>query len=1724
MKDVSSEKTDPEQALQEASHVPPDTPIQKVLAEIFAEVLGVEKVGIHDNFFKLGGHSLMATKAIYRIQNQLNVEVPIPALFGHPTIAELSQFIEENSRGHDAHPSADPIQRITRDGPLTTSYAQRRMWFLYQFEHESPLYNVSFMLYLKGALHIQAIEESLNDIIQRHDSLRTTFEMREGEPVQVVHPHTHRQLPVETVSGLPSEGPNGLVDHPVIKEEVKRLFDLKRGPLIRFRIFHLSQDIHALLFAVHHIVFDGWSVDVLLHELAAAYGARIHGRIPKLPSLPIQYADYADWQQKWLEGETRQKQLCYWLEQLKQPLPILELPTDYHHPAVQTYRGRRDSLTLNSRLTNDLRQLSYREGKTLFMTLFAAFNVLLHRYTRQEDLIIGSPIANRTREEIEPLIGFFVNTVALRTNLSGNPTFRDLLGRIHQVCLDAYVNQDLPFEQLVVHLQPERSVSRTPVFQVMFVLQNAHDRQITLPGLEVVCEEISTDTSKLDLTLFLEEFGDQLIATAEYNTDLFKTDTIHRLLGYYERLLEEIVSNPDSHIRDLVLLTEGERKQIVEDLSQPGRDYPWDKCVHQLFAEQAAKTPDAVAVIYQTEQLTYRQLNERANRLAHYLRRQGVKPDTLVGVYLERCADLIVALLGILKAGGAYVPLDSAYPKGRLRQMIEDTGVRTILTQDSLISHLEAHDAQTICLNADWDTISGEPLDSPPSLTEPDHLAYVMFTSGSTGRPKGVAIPHKGIVRLVFGVDYVNLEGYQTFLQLAPISFDASTFEIWGALLHGHRCVLFPDRIPDLHKLSEILKTYHVSCLWLTSSLFNFIIDEKPQALRGVSQLLTGGEALSVEHVRRALELLPNTQLVNGYGPTENTTFTCCYPIPRRLDERLRSIPIGRPIARTQVYILDQQMNPVPAGTPGELYIGGDGLARGYVNRPELTRELFIGNPFDASGRTKLYKTGDLCRYLIDGNIEFLGRLDHQVKIRGFRIELGEIESTLGRHLAVRQVVVLAREDQPGDKQLVAYIVRARGTSAGPDDMRDYLKETLPEYMIPSAWVFLDSMPLTPNDKIDRNALPAPPTSHLGLRAEGPWAPRGLGPERYTETLQAGYVPPETPIQRALAEIFAEVLGVEKVGIHDDFFKLGGHSLLAVRLVDRILARFGQSLPLATFFQATTVKQISELLTAGQADTPGSSIVLIRPGSSGEPIFILPGVGGHSMAFSMLANRLDPGRPIYGLELQGLDGKAKPHRTIQDMAAYFVGLIRGVQKQGPYHLAGYSLGGRIAFDMAVQLAEQDQQVGMLALIAATAPGYPRTSKYRLVRYALRSMAFLRLPFKEKLDYLSFKLRKDLKRRIVRWRQERAFKSAATVADRSLRANIKKVEASAYEAWYAYNRKGRYSGNVLLLREANLDSPLDRGKIHALAGWEHYVAGTIECHEIPSGHLDILKEPYVDLLAEKITNYIRQIQGAGRGASSTQGVPRVQVEDKSELANRWPSAPDVLPIPRDEVHVFLVNLDGSDSLPRHKSLLSSDEIDRANRYIRARDRDWFIARRGFLRELVAGYTGIKSAHIGFQYSENGRPHLSEEQNPVALTFSLSAREGLALYAFTCNRPVGIDLERIRPATDLLEIARRQLSLREYEDISKLPENLQREAFYTCWVCKEAYIKARGIVPLKQFDVSTKPGQAPTLLADRTDLSEVRQWSFSLLDLGVHWRAVVVTQSRNLSLRCWRIDKV
>ncbi|MDQ3172664.1 MAG: amino acid adenylation domain-containing protein, partial [Acidobacteriota bacterium] len=743
-----------------------------------------------------------------------------------------------------------------------------------------------------------------------------------------------------------------------------------------------------------------------------------------LAELPIQYADFAVWQREWLAGERLEQQLSYWKEQLSGAPPILNLPADHARPAAQSYRGARQPVRLGKEVTERLKGLTQQEGGTLFTTLLAAFQTLLMRYTGQEDTVVGTGIAGRNRAETEHLIGFFVNTLVLRGDLSGNPTFRELLGRVREVTFGAYEHQDVPFEKLVEELQPERSLSRTPLFQVMFALQNAPGKALELQGLTLAPLRVEYGTTKFDLTLFVWEEVEGLRAVFEYSTDLFDEATVIRMLGHFEVLLEGIVSNPERRLSELPLLTEAERHQLLVEWNATESEFGRDQTVAEIFEAQVKRTPDAIAVVYEGEQLTYGELNRRANQVAHYLRGRGVRAEVLVGVMMERSLEMVIGLLGILKAGGAYVPLDAAYPQERLAFMLADAAVATLITEAKLVERVpKSSEAEMISLDTEWKVIGQESSENLESGAAAENLAYVIYTSGSTGQPKGVAVQHRSIVRLVKETNYVVLTSDQVFLQFAPVSFDASTFELWGCLLNGARLVVFPAGTPSLKELGEVLRRSQVTTLWLTAGLFHQMVDDHLEDLRSVRQLLAGGDVLSVPHVEKALRELTDCRLINGYGPTENTTFTCCHPMATGVQLN-GSVPIGRPIANTQVYVLDQYMEPVPIGVAGELHIGGDGLARGYLNRPDLTAERFIPNPFCSEPTARLYKTGDRVRYLADGTLEFLGRFDHQVKVRGYRIELEEIEAVLTAHAAVEQAVVLAREDVVGDKRLVAYIVQ----------------------------------------------------------------------------------------------------------------------------------------------------------------------------------------------------------------------------------------------------------------------------------------------------------------------------------------------------------------------------------------------------------------------------------------------------------------------------------------------------------------------------------------------------------------------------------------------------------------------------------------------------------------------------------------------------------------------------
>ncbi|MGH7581318.1 MAG: non-ribosomal peptide synthetase, partial [Gemmatimonadales bacterium] len=1061
-------------------------------------------------------------------------------------------------------------------GPAPLSFAQQRLWFLEQLYPGTPLHNISRPIRLTGTLDTAALERALDAIVARHEALRTTIVTTNGTPMQVVAAASTMPIALTDLRHL-AEPERETEARRLVALEARRPFDLARGPLFRASMLRLGAGEHLLLLAMHHIISDGWSLGVLSREITAFYEAFTTGVPAGLPDLPIQYADYAVWQRERLQGERLEREVAYWREQLRGAPPVLELPTDYPRPPVQSTRGARQSILLPAGLTQELRALSQREGVTLFATVLAVFQTLLARYSGQDDIVIGAPIAGRTRTETEGLIGFFVNTLALRTDLSGNPTFRQLLRRVREVTLGAYAHPDIPFEQLVEELQPERDMSRTPVFQVALAMQNVPRHQLELRGLTLRFEKADSGTAKFDLTLFVTEPKVGLQMTMEYCTDLFDAGTVIRLLSHFRSLLDGIVADPDRRLSELPLLTEPERHHLLVEANATTTDYPHDATIGDLFETQAARTPDAVAIVAEGERITYRDLDRRANRLAHYLRSRGAGREARVGICLERSVDLVVGVLAIVKAGAAYLPLDPGDPTDRLRYFLADAGVGVLLTESRHLGRLPPDIATTtVCLDREREAIGREPDGPPPAGVLAGNLAYVTYTSGSTGFPKGVAVPHRAVARLVLGTDYFRGGPEEVFLQLAPIAFDASTFEIWGALLTGARLAIAPPGALSLEEIGRAVREQGVTTLWLTAELFHRMVDRGLDDLRGVRQLLAGGDVLSVSHVERVLRELPDCRLINGYGPTESTTFASCHPAAA--GGLSGSVPIGRPIANTRAYVLDASLDPVPVGVAGELYLAGAGLARGYLGRPGLTADRFIPDPFgpalggELGGR--LYRTGDRVRWRADGALEFLGRADNQVKLRGHRVEPGEIEVVLSQHPAVRAAAVIAREDVPGEKRLIGYVVPA-GAAPATSELRRYLKERLPDFMVPAGIVMLDAFPISSNGKLDRRALPAPDDGASGS--------------------EEAYAPPRNPIEELLARIWAAVLRIDQVGIHSNFFELGGHSLMATQVISRIAAALGIELPLRAIFEAPTVAGLAACVVAAQAsDAPAQAPVLAR--------------------------------------------------------------------------------------------------------------------------------------------------------------------------------------------------------------------------------------------------------------------------------------------------------------------------------------------------------------------------------------------------------------------------------------------------------------------------------------------------------------------------------------------------
>ncbi len=1192
---------------------PAHTPTEQTLSAIWSEVLGLPRVGIHDNFFELGGHSLLAAQVMSRVGRACHVDMPISELFQAPTVAELAGRIEEGRGSRVAGPQRNLFRSslAPRPSPLDTSplsFAQERLWFLEQMEPGQAFNNIPLAIRLEGRLEIAALRRAFDDIVSRHTPLRTAFNTTNGQPVAVVASAQPIQLPIVDLTGLPQTQREREAER-LSQEEARQPFDLTQSPLLRVKLARLNHadllpsrsgrdgvpsasgtpasagrahDEYLLLLTPHHIACDGWSLGVFYRELAALYEAQSTGRQSPLPELPIDYADFADWQRHWLQGQVLDDQLAYWKQRLSGAQTTLDLPTDRPRPPLQTYHGDIQHFALPSDLATTLNALARREDATLFMVLLAAFQTLLHRYTGQQDILVGSSSAGRSRVETEGLIGLFLNTLVLRGDLSDDPPFRKLVSRVRQVALEAYAHQDLPFEKLVEALPLPRDLSRSPLFQVMFILQNEPLRPLELAGLKLTPVPAHSGTAKFELTLSLEEMEDGLAGYIEFNSDLFDKETIVRMLGHYQTLLEAVVADADQCLSALPLLTKHERKQILLVWNDTQADFDEDSCVHQVFERQVARNPDAIAAVFEDEHLTYRELNESANEVARELQVLGAGPDVRVGICVERSLEMMIGLLGILKSGGCYVPLDPKYPKERLAFMLEDAQVPVLLTQEKLQSQFkfELPNLKLVSLDSPRFErgagsaecgVSPRAGRTPHSTLHTPHsknLAYVIYTSGSTGKPKGVMVTHRNVANFFAGMDDLLGAKPGVWLAVTSISFDISVLELFWTLARGYKVVIQPDAAttggtPGAAIAQQILR-HGVTHLQCTPSFANALIlaPESLQALGRLKKLLLGGEALPVSLAQLLSAVVPGG-LLNMYGPTETTVWSATHPV----GEVAHSVPIGRPIANTQIYILDHQLQPVPAGVPGEILIGGEGVARGYLNRPELTAQKFIPNPVkldlesrrQAPSPTRLYRTGDLGRWRRDGAIEFLGRLDQQVKIRGHRIELGEIEGVLGRHPAVREVAVVAREDQPGDQRLIAYFVAASGARPKAGELRQFAQEKLPEAMVPAACVFLDEMPRTPNGKIDRKALPA----HRGDRPE----------------LETSFVAPRTQMERTIARIWQELLGVEKVGLHDNFFDLGGHSLLVVRAQSQLQLALGAVLPVVKLFQYPTISALAGFLS-----------------------------------------------------------------------------------------------------------------------------------------------------------------------------------------------------------------------------------------------------------------------------------------------------------------------------------------------------------------------------------------------------------------------------------------------------------------------------------------------------------------------------------------------------------------
>jgi amino acid adenylation domain-containing protein len=1329
------------------------------------------------------------------------------------------------------------ITRRTVRHEFPLSFAQQRLWFIHQLDPSSPAYNIPYIVRLRGNFDHQAVQHALDEVVRRHEVLRTKFLLRDGIPLQQPAPDFTIKVEVSTLKGRDWEEQEA--EARILAQILAaRPFDLERGPLLRLNILVLHRNEYVLVLTMHHIVSDGWSAGIMMQEFSHFYTAFVNGKPSPLPDLPIQYADFALWQREWLRGGILETQLAYWRKQLA-ALPVLDLPTDHPRPAVNSYRGAGIPFHIPISIVSRLMALNQSEKTTLFMALITAFAVLLSRFSGQKDLAIGSPIAHRNRKEAEGLIGFFVNTLVMRQDLHGNPTFKEMLNRVRQTAFEAYQNQDVPFEKIVEELQPEREANSIPLFQVTLSLQNTGQLSIQIPCLTVEPFDVPVQTNMFDISLMLHEEPAGLNATLIYSSDLFDADTMARFSRHFEVVLERMSLAPETTIDGWPLLTQQEMQQELVEWNPAYAGQTEVQNLAYWFHQQALRNPEDVAVVCDQQQLTYSGLSARANQMAHRLIRLGVALESKVAVCMERSLEMIVAIVGILRAGGAYVPIDPACPQERMSYILEDSGALLLITHAPVQSKLPQHTITQLRLDEIDETIAPEDTITPSVDIDLDNAAYVIYTSGSTGRPKGVIVSHRNVARLLTSTQHwFGFSRHDTWTLFHSYAFDFSVWEIWGALLYGGCLVIVPywvSRTPEL--CYELIKTQKVTVLNQTPSAFGQLIDiSEVKQSQGddlsLRLIIFGGEALDISALQPWFTRQGDSRprLINMYGITETTVHVTYQPLTKQMAKANSSL-IGANIPDLRVYVLDPDMQPVPVGVRGELYVGGAGLARGYVNRPDLTAERFVPDPFAEALGERLYRSGDQARRRTDGTLEYLGRLDCQVKIRGFRIELGEIESVITECPGVKQAVVLASEEKTADKRLVAYVVAQGEVQEGAlkEDLRNKLKAQLPAYMMPAEIYFCKQIPLTTNGKVDRKAL-------LALQSQG-------------LEIELTYVAPKTSAEKVLCNIFAEVLGLKKeAGIHSGFFEIGGHSLHAVRLLALIEKRLGRTISLIDIFQNPTVEALAAVLDSSAKSHRQSCLVPIHKGGSRKPFYLVHPVGGTIFCYQALAHWLGARHPVYAFQSRGLNGNLISHSSIPEMAEAYVDELIAFDQAQSYCLGGWSMGGAIAFEMARQLVDRGMQVDLLALIDSYPSMPSEVSEIQGTDHLLWSFAQDLGISPGDLTGLCSKASRSSSDELFNGIIELAKQAHILPADLELGQPqlLFKIFSQNWESFQNYVPRV-YTGKLILFQAAESSVP----GLDLLRLWRP-LAAEVQSYTIPGQHYTLIQQP---ISVSKIANYL-----------------------------------------------------------------------------------------------------------------------------------------------------------------------------------------------------------------------------------------------------------------------------